>query len=70
MISSRKSRVVELDREIGVGVDAINGSADVEALDEDMVDWARELEAPKGGEIGKSSSGGADIPSSVWSQSI
>ena len=62
--------MAELEREMGVGVDAINGSADIEALDEDMVDWARELEVPKGGEVGKSSSGGVDIPSSVCSQSI
>ena len=46
--------MTELEREVGVGVDAINGSADVEALEKDMVDWARELEAPKGGEVGKS----------------
>jgi hypothetical protein len=68
MTSSRKRRVAELERETGVGVDAINGSADVEALDEDMVDCARELETPKGGE--RSSSGGAEIPSSACSQSI
>jgi len=70
MRSSRKRRVAEFEREIGVGVEAINGSVDVEALDEDMVDWAREIKASNGGEVGRSSSGGADIPSSVWSQSI
>ena len=64
MTSSRKRSVAELEeRETGVGVDAINGSADVEALDEDMVDCASE----KGG---RSSSGGDKIPSSVCSQSI
>jgi len=59
--------VVELEREAGVGVDAINGSPDVEALYEDMVDCAKGPEAPKGGE---SSRGGAEIPSSACSQSI
>lgn len=47
------------ERETGVGVDAIKGSADVEALDEDMVENG-----------GRSSSGGAEIPSSACSQSI
>lgn len=63
-MSSWNRRALELDRDVGVGVDAMNGSVDDDVLFEAR-DCAKEFLTTFPGEGATSSAAGGMIPSSV-----
>jgi len=65
-MSSLNNSVEVLVREPGVGVEAMNGSWDEDAMEVDVLERTKELLAPNVGKVGRSSSAGGETPNSLY----